>query len=412
MASVARKNLFEDIPRFLVAQAGIMFAVSLVTIQTGILNGFTRSTTSLIDQSQADLWVASEEMVNLQLTLPLPADAVNQAGRVPGVERSEALITRNFLWRSADGEISTVQVFGFDPAGTLFRSGELTSGRLNDLQRPFTVIVDQANKRSLNLLKSGDTGSINSLPVEAVGFTRGTQSIASSAYVFASLRNANAYANSGFASSTICERQGDQLSCSSTAARSPAPETLTPPGPLAASDFISYVLVRARPGEDLTTLKQRLQAALPGTRAYTRQEMSDRTRTFWVQRTGIGFVLGLGAVVGVIVGMVVVGQILYSSVSDHLKEFGTLKAMGASDWVIYRIIIEQALWMGLLGYVPSIALCLALGSWTFATQGITILITPLTATGILGITVLMCVGSALFAIQKVTHVDPAIVFKA
>ena len=86
--------------------------------------------------------------------------------------------------------------------------------------------------------------------------------------------------------------------------------------------------------------------------------------------------------------------------------------MGASDWVIYRVIIEQALWMAFLGYIPSMIFCLGLGAWTFATQGITILITPIGALGILGITVVMCVGSALFAIQKVTHVDPAIVFKA
>ncbi|WP_416672033.1 hypothetical protein [Egbenema bharatensis] len=72
MASVARKNLFEDIPRFLVAQAGIMFAVSLVTIQVGVLNGFTRSVGILIDRSEADVWVASDDMVNLELTLPIP----------------------------------------------------------------------------------------------------------------------------------------------------------------------------------------------------------------------------------------------------------------------------------------------------------------------------------------------------
>ena len=70
MASIARKNLFEDIPRFLVAQAGIVFAVSLVTIQTGILDGFVRSTALLIDRSEADLWIASEEMVHLELTVP------------------------------------------------------------------------------------------------------------------------------------------------------------------------------------------------------------------------------------------------------------------------------------------------------------------------------------------------------
>jgi putative ABC transport system permease protein len=107
-----------------------------------------------------------------------------------------------------------------------------------------------------------------------------------------------------------------------------------------------------------------------------------------------------------------VGQILYASASDHIKEFGTLKAIGASDWIIYSVIVEQALWMAVLGYIPGIALCLGVAAWTAATQSIVILITPMSAATVFGITVVMCVGSALFAIQKVTRVDPAIVFKA
>ena len=114
---------------------------------------------------------------------------------------------------------------------------------------------------------------------------------------------------------------------------------------------------------------------------------------------------------GVIVGVVVVGQILYASVTDHLKEFGTLKAMGASDVFIYSVIIEQGLWMAILGYVPGMALCLGVSVWTAASQGIVILITPASAVAVLGITIAMCVSSAIFAIQKVTRVDPAIVFK-
>lgn len=86
--------------------------------------------------------------------------------------------------------------------------------------------------------------------------------------------------------------------------------------------------------------------------------------------------------------------------------------MGASDWKIYGVIVEQALWMAVLGYIPSMVLCQGLGAWTFATQGIIILITPGSAIAIFGITTLMCVGSAIFAIQRVTRVDPAIVFKA
>ncbi|HIK57229.1 MAG TPA: ABC transporter permease [Synechococcales cyanobacterium M55_K2018_004] len=412
MASVARRNLFEDLPRFLVAQAGIVFAVSLVTIQNGILNGFTRSTTVLIDRSQVDVWVSAQEMVNLQLTLPIPAALVNEVANIEGVERTEPLITRSTLWRSSTGQISPIQMFGFDPNSQLFRIGPLSAGTLNDLNQPYTLIPDKANLDSLRVQRVGDTGTVNSLPARIVGLTQDTQSIASGTFVFTSTANANAFLTSGFTSSTNCQvlPQGG-LDCRTITERTPqAPPQA--PRPLRASDTITYVLVKAKPGQDVQALKQRIEATLPGIRAFTRQEMAQRNRNYWVQRTGIGFILGLGATVGVVVGMVVVGQILYSSVADHLKEFGTLKAMGASDWLIYRIILEQAVWMGIIGFIPSLGLCLALGAWTYATQGITILITPLTATGVLALTLGMCVGSALFAIQKVMHVDPAIVFKA
>ncbi|MBD2462719.1 ABC transporter permease [Oscillatoria sp. FACHB-1407] len=411
MASIARKNLFEDIPRFLVAQAGIMFAVSLVTIQTGILSGFSRSTTSVIDNSQADIWVAASEMVYLELTLPLPAGMVAQAQEVDGVVRAEALSIRGATWRSDNGEISPVRLIGFSPNGQLFIPGELVSGNWSDLQEPYSFILDESNLDSLDLGQLGEEASIGSLPARLIGLTQETQSIASSPFLFTSLESANAYVTSGLTSTTSCRLVSGNLQCTNVYQRSQSSTPPARPAPLTASDTITYVLVQAASGQDLELLKQRLEEALPGTRAYTKAEISSQTRDYWQQRTGLGFVLGLGATVGVIVGMVIVGQILYSSVSDHLKEFGTLKAMGASDWLIYRVIIEQALWMAVLGYAPSMGLCLALGAWTFATQGIMILITPVTAAGVLGITVIMCVGSALFAIQKVTHVDPAIVFK-
>lgn len=409
MASVARKNLFEDIPRFLVAQAGIMFAVSLVTIQVGVLNGFTRSVGILIDRSEADVWVASDDMVNLELTLPIPAGHLNLAQQVSGVQRVEPLLLGGGIWRSAEGKITTVRLFGFDAEGYLF-SPALRIRNLSILNPSYTVIADQSNKDSLDINALGETANIGSIAVRVVGLTRDTQSIASSPYLFTSVENAKAIATGGRSANLNCRVQNDEFLCTNVYEQ--ATETNPAPTPLTATDPITYVLVKAEPGQDIETLKQRLEAALPNTTSYTRSEMAALTRAYWVRRTGVGFILGLGATVGVVVGMVIVGQILYSSVSDHLKEFATLKAMGVSDRVVYSIIIRQALWMAVLGYVPSLALCWGLGMWTFATQGIMILITPLTATVIFGITVTMCVGSALFATQKVTRVDPAIVFKS
>ncbi|MGB3491480.1 MAG: FtsX-like permease family protein, partial [Elainellaceae cyanobacterium] len=404
MVSIARKNLFEDIPRFLVAQAGIMFAVSLVTIQLGILNGFTRSTARLIDQSDADIWVAAEEMVHFELTQPMALEQMVQARDVEGVRRAEALMISGGRWRSPDGKIGPLRIIGFDPAGRLFNTGEILEGDRDALQRPFSIMTDETNLKSLRLEGIGGEAEINSAPANLVGLTTGTQSIVSSTMLFTSLENAKAYSTSGLNSSVFCSVQaGDGLNCTTTYEKQEEDaETVPEIRPLTIADSIAYVLIQAEPGADLEQLKQRLEEAIPDIQALTKTEMADQTRTYWQLRTGIGFILGLGATVGMIVGMVIVGQILYSSVSDHIREYGTLKAMGASDRMIYGVIIEQALWMAVLGYVPSVGLCLGLGAWTFATQGIMILITPVMASGIFGITVLMCVGSALFAIQKVT----------
>lgn len=388
MASIARKNLLQDIPRFLVAQAGIMFAVSLVTIQTGLQRGFASSSSLLIDKSQADIWVASEKMVHMELTLPLPFERVSQAQKVAGVDRAEAFIFDGKLWRDKNDNLGSVTMIGFDPEGKLFSPWNITKGSVKDLTQPFTIFVDETSLEGLNLKGVGDSGKISSsLKARVVGLTNGAKSLVLGDLVFTSLENASTYEN-------------------------PMADAATTPKALSAKDLVTFVLVRAKPGENLESLKKRLNAALPNTRAYTRDEMSLQTQRYWQERSGIGFILGLGAVVGIIVGVVIVGQILYSSASDHIKEFGTLKAIGASDWIIYSVIVEQALWMAVMGYIPGIALCLGVAAWTAATQSIVILITPMSAATVFGITVVMCVGSALFAIQKVTRVDPAIVFKA
>lgn len=411
MSSIARRNLFEDIPRFLVAQAGIMFAVSLVTIQTGVLSGFVRSVGIIVDHADADIWLANKDMVQLELTLPMPAATLDQVQQVAGVALAEPLVMTGGIWRSPTGEINAIRMFGFEPEGQLFSGFDLQSGSTQDLMQPYTVMADESILDSLGVDQVGATASLGSTPLKLVGLVKGAQSITSSPYLFTSVENAKAFATSGLSANLNCRLQEGDFLCTNVYQKEPS-ATTPKPSPLSATDSISYVLVRAQPGEDLQALKQRLQAAVPGTVALTQAEMASQTRDFWVRRTGVGFILGLGATVGVIVGIVIVGQILYASVSDHMKEFATLKAMGVSDQVVYGIIIRQALWMGVLGYIPSLALCFGLGVWTFRTQGIMILITPPMAAGILGLTVIMCVGAAVFAIQKVTRVDPAIVFKS
>lgn len=418
MVSLARKNLLEDLPRFLVAQAGIVFAVSLITLQTGIFSGFIRSTVVPIDRSRADIWLASEMLVQLELTLPLSVSQLQLARQVPGVQRAEGLIFTGAQWYPDEGEMARVRLVAFDPRGELYRPPEIEPQALQALESPYTIVVDATDRDSLHVEQVGETVQINALPARVVGFTNGHAATVSNPFVVTSLKNAIAYATSGQNSRLSCRLpQGEStLECTNrfTIDRSQTSQSELPEAPreLASTDLVTFILVRAEPGVAIEQLKPRLEAALPGTRAYATEEIRKITQAYWQNRTGIGFILGLGAVVGGVVGVVVVSQILYSSVTDHLKEFGTLKAIGASAATIYGIIIEQALWMAALGYLPGMVLCLSLSLWISNTRGVLILITPTSALSVLGVTIIMCVGSAIFAIQKVNRVDPAIVFKA
>jgi putative ABC transport system permease protein len=397
MVSIARKNLFQDLPRFIVAQAGIMFAVGLVTIQTGLLNGFTRSSSMLINSASADLWLASKDIRHLDFTLPLPYKSLSQAQAVEGVDLAEALITQGSVWRYGNkgamnaGAIAPIRIIGFDPTGSLFHPVPVSEGNWDSLNRPYTFFIDKVDLKTLDVKRIGDGAEIGSYRGEIVGLTHGIRSIVSSPYVFTSLPNATAFLTSGMVQPK---------------AKQPAPPALRD------ENRVTYILIRAKPGVDLEQLKRRLESAVPDTKALTQAELTTLTQDYWRDSTGVGFILGLGAVVGVIVGTVVVGQILYSSVTDHLREYGTLKAMGSSDWFIYRIILEQALWMAVLGYLPGMGIVLLVGSWTQTAQAVQILVGPMTAGGVLVLTIVMCCGAAIFAIQKVTRLDPAMVFKS
>jgi len=418
MVSLARKNLLEDIPRFLVAQAGILFAVSLVTIQLGIFSGFSKSTVKLIENSTADIWVASDTLVQLELTLPVPVSELIQAREMSAVARADGLFFSGAHWFPKQGELSRIRIVGFHPENSLYQP-PIVKGSVSALTEPYTAMIDRTDQNTLQVESIGDQLQMNSLPVEVVGMTEGNTSMISNPFVLTSLKNANAYLRAGQTSRINCQlpEQGSELECVNTFHPEPEEQSTTiepniEPRKLAASDVVTFILVEAESGQDVATLKQKLERELNNVKAYTQEELISITQTYWQQRTGVGLVLGLGTLVGIIVGTVVVSQILYSSVSDHLKEFGTLKAMGASAGMIYRIIIEQAVWMAIFGYLPAMILSFGVAYWINSNQGTLLLITPSSAITIFVITLMMCIGSAIFAIQKVNRVDPAIVFKA
>lgn len=438
MVPLGRKTLFKDKARFLVAQAGVAFAVGLIAIETGIYLGFIQSTVLPITESTADIWVSARGMPYFELTLPLRYDTLAKARTVTGVKRAEALLLKTSAWRGAAHHLEYIRVIGFDPHGQLWAPGPLTADLRDRLLAPDSAIVDDSKTGNLNIEGVGGTGKIGDHDVHIIGLTHGTQPVVSATLIDASMRNAKAFSSMtrtpGVATSTDvnaaeAELDPDELARYLGAADiarylgqegivptpaptpKPAPQQQQDPSTLDPGDDISYILVQAQPGQDLNALKGRLTSELRGTAAYTRKEMADRTSSYWVKRTNIGFILGLIAIVGLIVGVTVAGQILYTSVVEHITEYGTLRAIGAPDSLFYAVVAEQALIMACLGFIPGIIISAIVAHWAFVTRGVIILITPGSAALTLVIIAAMCVASGIFAVQRALRVDPAMVFR-
>jgi putative ABC transport system permease protein len=167
--------------------------------------------------------------------------------------------------------------------------------------------------------------------------------------------------------------------------------------------------VQLAPGSDLPTVQKALAARLPDTEILTHEAFRQRSLDYWLFETGAGSALIAGAILGIIVGVVIVAQTLYASTKDHLNEFATLRALGASAGYIHRVILMQAVLSALIGYMLGMCLSLLVIQGSKATT-LLILMTPNLALMLFVLTVGMCILAAICAIFKVTRIDPAVVF--
>ncbi len=171
----------------------------------------------------------------------------------------------------------------------------------------------------------------------------------------------------------------------------------------------SYYLVKLKPGADLKTVQQDLKTHLSKVDVLTTAQFAERSRHFWLFTTGAGAALFAGALLGLIVGTVIVAQTLYSSTKDHLPEFATLRAMGSSNRYIYSVIMYQALLNAVIGFC--LASLIGFGVVALTTNGaLPVTITPALMAAIFALTMVMCVLSAFAAIARVVRIDPVVVF--
>jgi putative ABC transport system permease protein len=175
------------------------------------------------------------------------------------------------------------------------------------------------------------------------------------------------------------------------------------------SDGTTFYLVQVQPGANVEKVREDLQRRLEGAEVLTKQEFRDRSLKQWLFRTGAGVALIGGALLGSLVGTVIVAQTLYSSTKDHLSEFATLRALGSSAGYIHQVILAQAGISAVVGYALGISIALGILVASKNTA-LPMVMTPGLAFWLFTLTVGMCAISALSAIVKVTKIDPATVF--
>lgn len=375
MASLAIKNLFHEKVRLAVTLTGIVFSIILTAVQLGIFLGFIEASTGLIGNTKADLWVVSTGVTHVEQGVAFSESKFYQVLATEGVaEARKHIVTLNGTVRKPDGSSEGLTLVGFDLNSDLGAPWNIVRGSVKDLERPDSILVDELYARDkLGVTEIGQVIEINQRRARVVGFTRGIRIFTSQPAVFTSFKNAQTFLG--------------------------LPE-----------DETFYILVKAAAGTDVAELKRRISERLTAVDVETKDELVYRQGMYWVIGTGAGITVLVAAGLAIIVGVVIVAQTIYSATVDHIREYGTLKAMGATNGYLYRIIITQAVVSGLISFVIGIVVSLVISHVSMSGTLAIIVNFPL-GVALFLLTMAMCCLSSVVAIRKATTIDPAMVFK-
>jgi putative ABC transport system permease protein len=373
MPPLARRNLFHDKIRLMVTLTGIIFAVVLIVVQMGLFFGFTTSTKSVLDHSQADLWITARNTPYVDVAVGFNERKFYRVLATPGVAAAQKYIVRWSQWKDQSGRTESVEVVGVDPNRLMGLPWSVVEGDASQLKQPHAVMVDEIYKDKLGVHKVGEWFEVRGYRVKVVGFTRGIRAFTTAPYVFTSFKNAQDF----------CIFDADQT---------------------------NFVLVKAAAGVDLKQLQAELQRRLPDNDVYRTQEFAEKTSNYWMFTTGAGISVLMGAVLGLVVGLVVVTQTIYATTMDHIREFGTLKAMGAPNSYVYRVIITQAAIAAVMGYSMALVVTFFV-THGGSSAGAPIMVSWRLLVIMFFVTVGMCITAGVVSIKKVMGLDPAMVFR-
>jgi len=386
MYSIALKMLVGDRGKYLGIVMGLTFAALLITQQAAIFTGLlTRTYGAITDLSQPDIWVMDPKVQFIDDVKPLQDTQLFRVRSVRGVDWAVPLYKGLLKVRLEDGNYQICNVFGLDDATLIGGPPEMLQGRLSDLHRQDAIIVNDVGAETRlagypegpggtpRPLTVGDTLEINDHRAVVVGICRVSRTFQSQPVVYTTFTRATIFAPR--------ERK-----------------------------LLSFILVKAGAVETIEALCDRIERQT-GLAAYTAQEFKDLTYDYFMTNTGIPINFGIAVALGFIIGAAIAGQTFYNFILENLRYFGTLKAMGAGNAMLLRMILLQTLLVGALGYGLGVGGASAFGHFLGGTElsfRLTRELLIFTGAAI----ALICLVSAVIGIRKIMRLEPGIVFKS
>lgn len=374
MPNLALKNLLHDKLRSAMTIAGVAFAVTLVFVQVGLFMGILDNASVTIEHLQADLWVTSRNTPNVDFAHGFPEGMVQRVRSVPGVERADNLLVQFLNLTLPNGAEEGMLVYGLEDFRHWGMPWNIESGNLEDLRRGAYMFLDASAERRFGAFAVGDYREVMGRRVKIIGRSREAVSFTTSPIAFLTY-------------DLVQELSGGRMDGRTT-----------------------YILVRLEPGADATAVASELRRRLPHNDVYTKADWAKRSRNYWVASTGIGLNMYLTVFLGCLVGVVVVTQTLYTSTMEHIKEFGTVKAIGGSNADIYRILGAQAVIAAVIGFLAGRLMAFALAP-AMASIRLKLMISNEFAAIVFVGTLVLCLVAALVSFRKVAKIDPALVFR-
>ena len=370
-------NLLHERTRLLVAIAGVAFAVLLIFMNLGFQGALLKTTVTFYDQLQADIFLTSPQSLEISTTKEFPRTRLYQAAGVAGVERVMPLYLESLLWRNPETRLSRAMfVFGVNPQDPVFAMPELqTAAARTILVQPDTVLIDRLSRADFGPQTVGlETEASRRRVIIGGQYTLG----------------------SGFAA------DGTLIMSDQNFVRFFTPRSF---------DQINLGLIQTSEGANVPAIAATLRQQLPAdVQVMTRRDIIQNDLLYWLENTAIGFIFTLGVIVSFIVGTVIVYQILYTDIRDHLKEYATLKAMGYSGRYLFVVVLQEALILAVTGYIPGFIAAFGLYQLTFQATNLPIEMTLNRLILVFILTVIMCSLSGLISVRRAVTADPAEVF--